>query len=30
VPSARVIYLIHIDAPGFGQRVFKWFGTLRP
>jgi hypothetical protein len=30
VPIASGIYLIHIDAPGIGQRVIKWFGTLRP
>jgi hypothetical protein len=22
--------LIHIDAPGVGEKVIKFFGTLRP
>jgi hypothetical protein len=24
------IYLIHVNAPGIGERVLKWFGALRP
>jgi len=23
------VYLIHVDAPGVGQRTLKWFGTNR-
>ena len=24
------VYLIHINAPGIGEKVVKWFGALRP
>ena len=24
------VYIIHIDAPGVGEKVPKWFGALRP
>lgn len=30
IPIAGGIYLIHVDAPGIGEKVVKWFGTLRP
>ena len=30
VPIASGVYLIHIQAPGIGERVVKWFGVLRP
>ncbi|HHZ64812.1 MAG TPA: hypothetical protein EYN38_01880 [Flavobacteriales bacterium] len=30
VPIASGVYLIHINAPGIGERVLKWFGVLRP
>ena len=30
VPIASGLYLIHIDAPGIGERVIKWFGVIRP
>jgi hypothetical protein len=30
VPIASGVYLIHIDAPGIGQTIVKWFGTMRP
>ena len=30
VPIASGMYIIHIDAPGIGQKIVKWFGTLRP
>lgn len=29
-PIASGVYLIHIDVPGVGQKVIKWFGVLRP
>lgn len=29
IPVASGVYLIHIDAPGYGQRVLKWFGVAR-
>ncbi|MBI1315718.1 hypothetical protein GC167_02515 [bacterium] len=30
VPIASGVYLIHIDAGQAGEKVIKWFGTLRP
>jgi hypothetical protein len=24
------LYIIHIDAPGVGEKVIKWFGVMRP
>jgi hypothetical protein len=30
VPIASGIYLIHVEAPGLGERTLKWFGVLRP
>jgi hypothetical protein len=30
VPIAGGVYLIHIEVPGVGERVIKWFGILRP
>ena len=30
VPIASGVYLIHVDAPGIGNKVIKWFGTMRP
>jgi len=30
VPIASGVYLIHVTAPGIGERVIKWFGSLRP
>lgn len=30
VPIASGIYLIHVEAPGIGQRTLKWFGAVRP
>jgi hypothetical protein len=30
VPIASGVYLIHVDAPGIGQTIVKWFGTMRP
>lgn len=29
IPIASGVYLIHIDAPGIGERVIKWFGVSR-
>lgn len=29
IPIASGVYLIHIDAPGLGERVIKWFGVNR-
>ncbi|MBL4656701.1 MAG: hypothetical protein JKX73_01785 [Flavobacteriales bacterium] len=30
VPIASGVFLIHVNAPGIGERVIKWFGVLRP
>jgi hypothetical protein len=30
VPIAGGLYLIYVNAPGIGEKVIKWFGTLRP
>jgi len=29
IPIASGVYLMHIDAPGLGERVLKWFGVQR-
>ncbi len=30
IPIAGGVYLIHFKVPGIGDRVVKWFGTMRP
>lgn len=30
IPISGGIYIIHIDAPGIGEKVVKWFGVMRP
>ncbi|MDW8301181.1 MAG: YCF48-related protein [Bacteroidia bacterium] len=30
VPVASGVYIFHIDAPGIGEKVLKWFGVMRP
>lgn len=30
IPVASGIYIIHVDAPGIGEKTIKWFGVLRP
>ncbi len=29
IPVASGVYLVHIDAPGMGERTLKWFGVGR-
>lgn len=29
IPVASGVYLIHIDAPGIGEKVIRWFGSIR-
>jgi len=29
IPIASGVYLIHVEAPGIGERVIKWFGVSR-
>ena len=30
VPIASGLYLIHVNAPGVGEKIVKWYGILRP
>ncbi len=30
VPIAGGVYLIHVDVPGVGEKILKWFGIMRP
>ena len=30
IPIASGMYLIHIEAPGLGEKTLKWFGMIRP
>lgn len=30
IPIASGIYYFHINAPGIGEKVIKWFGVMRP
>ena len=30
VPISGGTYICHIEAPGLGERVIKWFGVIRP
>jgi len=30
IPIASGVYLIHVEVPGVGEKVLKWFGVLRP
>jgi len=30
VSIASGLYIMHIDAPGIGERIIKWFGVMRP
>lgn len=30
VPIASGVYIIHVNVPGVGDRVLKWFGSMRP
>ncbi len=29
IPVASGVYLIHVNAPGLGERIIKWFGVQR-
>jgi hypothetical protein len=29
IPIAGGVYIIHIDVPGTGEKILKWYGTLR-
>jgi len=30
IPIAGGVYICHVDVPGVGEKVIKWFGSLRP
>lgn len=30
IPVASGTYLIHVNVPGVGERILKWFGAIRP
>lgn len=30
IPIAGGLYLCHVDVPGVGEKVVKWFGAMRP
>ena len=30
IPIASGVYLIHVNVPGVGEKILKWFGVLRP
>jgi hypothetical protein len=30
IPIAGGVYICHIDVPGVGEKVIKWFGAMRP
>ena len=30
IPIASGLYILHIDAPGVGEKILKWFGVMRP
>ncbi len=30
IPIASGVYIMHVDAPGIGEKVLKWFGVMRP
>jgi hypothetical protein len=30
IPIASGTYIIHVDVPGIGEKILKWFGVMRP
>lgn len=30
ISVASGLYILHIDAPGIGEKIVKWFGVMRP
>ena len=30
ISIASGLYILHVDAPGVGEKIIKWFGVLRP
>jgi len=29
IPIASGVYIIHVEIPGVGEKILKWFGTMR-
>jgi hypothetical protein len=29
IPISSGVYLIHVNAPGLGEKVLKWMGIMR-
>ena len=30
IPIGSGVYIIHVEVPGVGEKVVKWFGVMRP
>jgi hypothetical protein len=30
IPIATGLYIIHINAPGIGEKILKWYGVIKP
>jgi hypothetical protein len=30
IPVSTGLYIVHINAPGIGEKILKWYGVLRP
>ena len=30
ISVASGLYIIHVDVPGVGEKILKWFGVMRP
>jgi len=30
IPISSGTYILHINAPGIGEKIIKWFGAMRP
>lgn len=30
IPVASGVYIIHVEVPGIGEKILKWFGVMRP
>lgn len=30
IPISSGVYIVHVDVPGVGEKIVKWFGVMRP
>lgn len=30
IPIASGVYIVHVEVPGVGEKILKWFGAMRP